>query len=169
MRHGRALVVAYCALWASAAAAGLAVHALPGAAAAVRGALALPLNGGGPHALGTAAVLALHNACVALWPRALAATGVARFARTRRGFDVVVGASLAANGASVGAALGAYGAGLVPYLVQLPVEWLALAVGAAGWFGVREGGGVGKGRLASLAALLVVAAALIEVFATPRG
>jgi hypothetical protein len=164
----RATVLCFAGLWAAVAAGAAATIAVPGAAGAARAALALHPGARAHPTLATVAALCVHNAVVALWPAALAATGVACVPVARRAFDACVTGSLVVNGGLVGTALAAYGLRLAPYLVQLPVEWAALAVGASVWFGARGRGGVGKGRLAALAAMLVVLAGLLEVYATPK-
>jgi hypothetical protein len=145
----------YAALWAVTLAAGALVATVPGAAGSARGRLALELAGGGARSIATFSALALDNALVCGWPALLRLLGLWELPAV----SVLVGASLALNAGVVGAALGAYGPPLVPYVVQLPIEWLALALGAAAWFGaVRSGWFV----------LAVLAAAALETWATPR-
>jgi hypothetical protein len=84
--------------------------------------------------------------------------------------DVVVSASLAANVALGGLALGAYGLDLLRYLPQWPLEWGGLALALAGWRRAR------RGRrdpcelflLAIGAAMLLCLAALLETYAVPQ-
>jgi hypothetical protein len=84
--------------------------------------------------------------------------------------DVVVGASLAANVALGGLALGAYGLALLRYLPQWPLEWGGLALALAGWRRARRGQGDPR-ELALLAigtATLLCLAALLETYAVPQ-
>jgi uncharacterized membrane protein SpoIIM required for sporulation len=159
---------AYAGLWCAAAVGAVATLVVPGARAAARAAFGLHPGAHAHPTVATAAALCVHNAVVALWPAALGACGVGRVPVARRAFDICVATSLAANGALVGTALAAYGPRLVPDLVQLPAEWLALAVGAGAWWSERRRPeGLGKARLALFAAALVMIAAALEVYATP--
>jgi hypothetical protein len=84
--------------------------------------------------------------------------------------DVVVGASLAANVALGGLALGAYGPGLLRYLPQWPLEWGGLALALAGWRRARRGqrDPCELALLAIGAAMLLCLAALLETYAVPQ-
>jgi hypothetical protein len=85
--------------------------------------------------------------------------------------DVVVGASLAANVALGGFALGAYGPGLLRYLPQWPLEWGGLAFALAAWRRARRGqrDPCELVLLAIGAATLLCLAALLETYAVPQG
>jgi hypothetical protein len=77
---------------------------------------------------------------------------------------------MVANALPVAAALGAYGAPLMPYIPQLPVEWAGLALGYSSWLVQRERPVSRRERLAWLtltAAVLTVAAA-VETVAVPH-
>ncbi|HXD54967.1 MAG TPA: hypothetical protein VN618_09465 [Solirubrobacteraceae bacterium] len=89
----------------------------------------------------------------------------------RRVADSLVVTFFLLNTAQVGAALGAYGAPLLPYLPQVPLEWGGLALGAGGWFCQRRRLIGRKELLATLTvlAVFVIAAALLETFAVPHG
>ncbi len=47
-------------------------------------------------------------------------------------------ACIIVNTLQVGAALGAYGTALLPYIPQLPLEWGGLALGASAWLVQRR-------------------------------
>jgi hypothetical protein len=114
--------------------------------------------------------LAAHNILIVSWPLLLGALGVHRSRRARCVADCLVLACIVINVAPVGAALGAYGLALVPYVPQLPLEWGALCAGADAWLQHREspiGRAEALRRLAMIASLLCVAA-LLETLATPR-
>ena len=70
----------------------------------------------------------------------------------------------------VGAALGAYGLPLLPYLPQLPLEWAGLTLGASAWLVQRRRALTlpqGLGLLALIAGVLLCAAVL-ETVAVPH-
>jgi hypothetical protein len=84
--------------------------------------------------------------------------------------DVVVSATLAANVALGGLALGAYGPVLLRYLPQWPVEWGGLALALAAWRRARRGqrDPCELALLAIGAAMLLCLAALLETYAVPQ-
>ena len=76
----------------------------------------------------------------------------------------------AASTVSVGLELGRWGARLVPYLPQLPLEWAALALAVHAWVIARPGH-VTIRQLTPLAAIvlaLLAGAAALETWATPH-
>jgi hypothetical protein len=88
---------------------------------------------------------------------------------TRRLGDLAVGGMLGANALRVGLVLGRWHARLLPYVPQLPLEWLAAAVAAVSWLALRTG----VRRRTALAyfvavLVLVVVAAAVETIATPH-
>jgi hypothetical protein len=91
-----------------------------------------------PPSVGHAVALAAHNLPVAAWPLLLGTAGACRSRRRRLLADTTVIACLTINVLQVGAALGAYGTSLIPYLPQLPFEWAALAIGATYWITRRH-------------------------------
>jgi hypothetical protein len=118
------------------------------------------------HVLG----LAAHNIPLAAWPLLLGPLRARDSHRVRRAADVLVFACLLANCIPVGAAIGAYGTPLLPYIVQLPVEWAGLAVGYGSWLLERRSP-LGRGRRLRLGGVIVVTlltAAALETYATPR-
>lgn len=165
---GRALAGAwgraYLAAWAltGAGAAGVAAGG-PWVAGAVRQTLALSFAGAAPSATRAVAIFA-HNLPIAAWPMLLPPIGAHRSRRARRVADLLVAVSLAGNALPVGAALGVYGARLLPYLPQLPIEWAGLACGPAWWLLARRRAAAARGTAAWLAvtAMLIAAAAVVE-------
>ena len=78
--------------------------------------------------------------------------------------------ALLANTTAVGAAIGTYGARLLPYIPQLPLEWAALALGASAWLVQRRRALLisdALGVLVLIATLLLMAGAL-ETFGVPH-
>ena len=93
-------------------------------------------------------------------------------ARTTRAIaDLVVAAPLVVVAVTVGATLGRWGGRLVPYVPQLPVEYLAAAAAAGVWVTSGRAGRAKARELARQAAVvlaLILIAAAIEVLATPH-
>lgn len=130
--------------------------------------------GGGPHPTlrGTIAdalsILATNLRLLAV-PCALALLGFQRGRRAQGFGDLVVGAVVTLNALRVGLALGRYGTELIPYVPQLPIEWLALALSASTWMTARRGTQPLQLRTPVLLTLLAaVSAAAIEVLLTPH-
>jgi len=120
--------------------------------------------------LGHVASLAAHNFPVAAWPALLGATGAHSQNVARRLADALLACCIAANVVPVGAALGAYGPALLPYIPQLPLEWAALALGASTWL-LHRRRALTPLRVAALLALtggVLICAATIETFAVPH-
>ena len=84
--------------------------------------------------------------------------------------DGVLLACIIVNTLPVGAALGAYGAPLLPYLPQLPLEWAGLALGASAWLVQRRRALTAREGLAVLAltAIVLLCAAVLETVAVPH-
>lgn len=123
-----------------------------------------------PPQLGHVLVLAAHNIPVFSWPLLLGAFGANRSRFQTRVADGLLVACIFVNTAQVGVGLAAYGWALLPYLPQVPLEWVAAALGASAWLvqrrralTVKEGFGV----FALIVAVLVCAAAL-ETFVVPH-
>ena len=76
---------------------------------------------------------------------------------------------LGANALRAGLALGRWHTRLIPYVPQLPLEWLAAALAGAAWLALRTGARR-QTAIAYLAAVLVLvtAAAAVETIATPH-
>jgi hypothetical protein len=165
---GRTTALVYLLLWAVTLAA--AVTVTLALAAPTRGLLGLRLSPAAtpPPSLTVAATLAAHNLPVCGWPLLLPTAGATRSRRSILAAHALLAASLTANAALVGGALGAYGSRLLAYTPQLPFEWLALAAGAAGWLALhaRRDGRL-RMRIAALMLVSVLAAAALETYAVP--
>lgn len=122
-----------------------------------------------PPSLPAVGSLAAHNLPVCGWPLLLGAAGAGRSRRRCLFAHGLVAAALALNVSLTGVAFGAYGTRLLAYVPQVPLEWLALAAGAAGWLSVNAGA---DRRIQALAAALttaaVLAAAVVETYAVPH-
>ena len=159
----------YAALWAFTLAVAIIVASLGELGHTTRGMLDVRLDGSVlPRDLRAAAGLWWRNASICGWP-VLIALAPRRWRIGDRVVCSVVALTAALNAMVVGAALGAYGLALTPYLPQLPLEWLGLAAGAAPWLG-----GVWTRptraelvTIGALGGLALAAAALLEVYATP--
>ena len=120
--------------------------------------------------LGDAVWVLQNNARVLAVPFLLVACGFPQRRLSRRAGDLIVPALVTASAIPVGLELGRWGARLVPYLPQLPVEWAALALSAHAWVVARRGHATIR-QLAPLAAIvlaLLAGAAALEVWATPH-
>jgi hypothetical protein len=122
-----------------------------------------------PHP-GHVLALAAHNIPIAAWPLLLGVIGAHRHRLARQIADTVLVACIIANTLPVGAALGAYGSTLLPYIPQLPLEWAGLALGAAAWLVQRQRAiSVREGlQWLGLIALLLLCAAVVESVAVPH-
>ncbi|HLB21354.1 MAG TPA: hypothetical protein VK605_04555 [Solirubrobacteraceae bacterium] len=111
-----------------------------------------------------------HNLPIAAWPILLGVLGAHHSRIGRRRADAFVLGALLANTTAVGAAIGTYGARLLPYIPQLPLEWAALALGASAWLVQRRRALLisdALGVLVLIATLLLMAGAL-ETFGVPH-
>jgi hypothetical protein len=114
--------------------------------------------------------LAAHNIPIASWPLLLGVLGAHRHRLATHIADGVLLACIIVNTLPVGAALGAYGGAVLPYLPHLPVEWGGVALGASAWLAQRRQAltvseGIG---LFVLSAGVLVCAAVIETVAVPH-
>jgi len=130
-----------------------------------------------PHAtlqpsLDAIASILLNNLRVLAAPFILAA---ARFGATRASRltgDAIVATILVGNAVAVGLALGRWRGTLIPFVPQLPVEYLAAATAATTWLNARRHStlsapsNVATSAVATLA--LTAVAAAIEVLLTPH-
>jgi hypothetical protein len=123
-----------------------------------------------PPSLAHILALAAHNTPIAAWPLLLGVIGANRHRLARQLADTLVMACLLVNTLVVGAALGAYGAPLLPYLPQLPLEWAGLALGAGSWLVQRDHEITTRQRLVWLAltAGVLFCAAALETVAVPH-
>jgi hypothetical protein len=168
-----AWLCAYGALWAlTLATAGLLAVAGPTLQAPTRRLLALTLTpSGNPPPNGWRVLaLAAHNIPIAAWPLLLGLAGMQRSRRARTATDALVLACMLANTIPAGAALGAYGSALIPYVPQLPLEWAGLAAGYASWLIQRKQAIGLSQRLRWLAVVCVplISAAVIETTGVPH-
>jgi hypothetical protein len=123
-----------------------------------------------PPSIGHVLILLAHNLPIASWPLLLGVLGVHRNHHTRQAADTLVAAVLLSNVLTVGAALGVYGAPLLPYIPQVPLEWAALALGASAWLMQRTKpltGGQGVALFVVIAGA-VACAAVLETVAVPH-
>ena len=146
-----------------------------GAAAAIAWPALEPANR--PHAvlhpsLDAIASILLNNLRVLAAPFILAgahfgATRVSRFTG-----DAIVATILAGNAIAVGLALGRWRGALIPFIPQLPIEYLAAAAAAAVWIEARRPASSPARRIAvtnaSVTIGLAAAAAAIEVLLSPH-
>jgi hypothetical protein len=132
--------------------------------------LALSAQRNPPPQVGHVLVLAAHNIPIAAWPLLLGVLGAHRHRLAMHVADGVLLACIIANTLPVGAAFGAYGTPVLPYIPQLPLEWGGLALGASGWLLQRRRAltaSEGIGMLVLIACVLLCAAAL-ETVAVPH-
>jgi hypothetical protein len=118
------------------------------------------------------ASISLNNVRVLAAPFILAA---ARFGATRSSRftgDAIVATILVGNAVAVGLALGRWRGALIPFVPQLPIEYLAAATAAAAWLHARRHGPPRAPQMAVANAAatigLAAAAAAIEVLLTPH-
>jgi hypothetical protein len=100
-----------------------------------------------------------------LWLAGFPASRLGRFAG-----DCLVLAGIAVNTLTVGIELGRWRGELLPYVPQLPLEWTALSLAGSTWLIVRTNH-VNRAqitRLAGAIAVLLIAAAGVETWCTPR-
>jgi hypothetical protein len=114
-----------------------------------------------------------QNARIMSIPVLLSALGVQSCRAGRCLGDVTVMAILMLNGALVGIELGHWGLRLIPYLPQLPLEWLAVAIATSSWMTTRTPRDSESHRralltAAALSAGLLAVAAAVEVLLTPH-
>ncbi len=170
----RAWLGAYGAIWVATLTSAVIV-ALSGASvrALVRHWLGLHLDPGGNPAPSVARVFALvaHNVPIAAWPLLLGVLGAHRHRLAQRLADILVVACMIVNVVPAGAALGAAGSALLPYIPQLPFEWAGLALGASAWLVQRKRAltvAEGLAVLAMTTGVLLVAGVFESVVAPHR-
>jgi hypothetical protein len=122
-----------------------------------------------PTLVGTPAEVAdilFANLAVLVVPLLFAGAAAGKPGPWRIAGDLATAGIVAVNSLSVGAALALHGTALLPYLPHLPVEGAALALAGSTWLSHRSSH---SGLVRAFAAIVVlaVAAALIEVYATP--
>jgi hypothetical protein len=114
-----------------------------------------------------------NNARSLAVPLLLVTVGLQQHPLGRRVGDLAVVIILALNGTLVGIELGRWQTQLLPYLPQLPIEWLAVGTATAAWTTSRRTTGTQTERTvltrAALAtAVLLAVAAAVEVLLTPH-
>jgi hypothetical protein len=132
--------------------------------------LALSAQRNPPPHVGHVLALAAHNIPIASWPLLLGVLGAHRHRLAMHIADGVLLTCIIVNTVPVGAALGAYGTALLPYIPQLPLEWGGVALGASGWLVQRRRAltaSEGIGVFVLIACVLLCAAAL-ETVAVPH-
>lgn len=161
------------AAWAAAAAAG--IWSATGVGALLAIALPALAPGGPPHptlhpSLGAADAIFAQNLRVLAAPYLLAAFRFGGTRRSRLAGDLVVAGILGGNALLVGLALGRWQGSLLPYLPQLPLEYLAASVAASAWILARRGSMSWRvlSIQAAVTALLLAGAAAAEVLLTPH-
>ncbi len=131
--------------------------------------LALTAHRNPPPRVGHILALAAHNIPIAAWPLLLGLAGAHRHRLATHVADGVLLACIILNTLPVGAAVGAYGASLLPYIPQLPLEWAGLSLGASAWLVQRRQVlTVSTGlRLLALTAGALLSAAVVETVGVP--
>jgi hypothetical protein len=157
------------AVWTLTAAAALITTALPPVGALARHELRLALVPASAPPATRMLNVALTNAFAAGWPLLLALLDGPQRA-IRLVHRALLAGWLVVNVIPVGAAIGAYGTRILPYLPHLPLEWTAIALALAGYLHARERQAPGRALLAPALGLAVVliAAAALETYATPH-
>ena len=131
-----------------------------------------------PHAtlhpsLDAIASIVLNNVRVLAAPFILVAARFDRNRVSRVAGDTIVATILIGNAIAVGFALGRWRGALIPYVPQLPVEYLAAATAATAWLDARRRStALSAPSIAVTSAVatlgLTTAAAAIEVLLTPH-
>ena len=125
-----------------------------------------------PHAAdgGYLVGIVVHNLRAAGWPLLVAARAARWPSRGRFIAATLVTTAATVNVVPVGAALGAYGAAVIPYLTHLPLEWAALSIPLGACLAARhQQPSVRQLALAAGAfCVLVLTAGLAETYLTPH-
>jgi hypothetical protein len=123
--------------------------------------------------LGAGLSIFANNARSLAVPLLLVAVGCQNHPVGRCVGDLAIVTILALNGTLVGIELGRWQTQLLPYLPQLPLEWLAVGTATAAWTNSRHVTGEQSNRAAvtraaAATAALLAAAAAVEVLLTPH-
>ncbi len=121
--------------------------------------------------LGAIAAVVVTNVRVLALPFILALTRFGSSRTSRLTGDGLILGLLGANTISIGVALGRWQGRLLPYIPQLPVEYLAVATATAAWLDARRNPATRPrvtGAYAVCTVVLLTIAAVIEVFLTPH-
>jgi hypothetical protein len=105
--------------------------------------------------------IAETNLRVLAAPFLLALFGLARRPTNRLFGDLLIAGLVLTNTLRVGVTIGRVGTRLLPYLPQLPLEWLALTLCATAWLQIRTSAST---RVVCLYAIATVAVALAAAF-----
>lgn len=164
----RAIAAVYGAAWALTLLPALLVAVIPEADELIRHLLGLELR---PHPAGLGPVvgIAARNTATCAIPLLVLALRL-RGRRGRLVADIALAALLVVNVVQVGVALGAYGPGLLPWLLHLPIEWGALAV-AFGAYVAHRRRPIRVAELARVGLVLQVlclVGAVVEIYTTPH-
>ncbi|MGA2164755.1 MAG: hypothetical protein ABSH36_09830 [Solirubrobacteraceae bacterium] len=164
---------AYTGVWATtlttAAVVGLAGRPLAGPVRRLLG-LALSARRNPPLQVGHVLVLAAHNIPIAAWPLLLGVLGAHHHRLGAHIADGLLLACIILNTLPVGAAIGAYGSAVLPYVPQLPLEWGGLALGASGWLAQRRTALTVRQGLGLFVVIVgvLVCAAIVETVGVPH-
>lgn len=170
---GKTWLYVYAGVWASTltttAVVVLVGHPLAGPARRLLG-LTLSAQRNPPPQLGHILALAAHNVPIASWPLLLGVLGAHHHRLSTHVADGLLLACIIANTLPVGAALGAYGTVVLPYVPQLPFEWGGLALGASGWLAQRREALTISETVGVfvLTVAVLVCAAVVETVAVPH-
>ena len=130
-----------------------------------------------PHAtllpsLDAISSIVVNNVRVLAAPFILVAARFDRGRLSRLAGDTIVTAILVGNAIAVGLALGRWRSALIPYVPQLPLEYLAAATAATTWVNARRDSSLSGPSIAAISAVATLAltavAAAIEVLLTPH-
>jgi hypothetical protein len=114
--------------------------------------------------------LAAHNIPLAAWPLLLGVASAQKLRVTRRAADTLLVVCMIVNTAPTGAVIGTYGTAPFSHIIQLPLEWAGLALGAGSWLVQRRRTLSTRERLVWLALIVgvLLCAAVLETVAVPH-
>jgi hypothetical protein len=132
--------------------------------------LTLSANHNPPPSLLLVVSIAANNALHSVWPCTLGLLDAQRRRVSRLIADACVLANLAVPAVLVGSALAAYGTRTLPYIPNVPVEFVGIAAGATGWLVERDRPLTKRERAGwiGLSIVLLLCAATIETYLVPH-